>query len=516
MKLCVIVTLICCVSVFSYGQNTEVDSSNVNQSSQHLLKSSEQRVDSIRVVFYSRSDSLTKTFKSRLALIDSTEHALKTKFDSLATAPTSAKILSGPGLDSIRMKWMNKVDSLKAAGHPSAKIIAGLDSVNKLRNDTLGELNRKMQSLKEKAGGKLKSLDVPPELSAKFSDVTGNIEGFQIPETLDLPSLNTGNNDLSGGPGNLDSQLPATDVGLGGVDELQSINGVEGLTKNAGEYSGDIQHLSKGNISDLKELPEAAEAKAVEMSGVNEVKDQTEGLNEYKDMASQMQNPDSLKEFAVQEVKQVAVNHFAGKEEQLKQAMETLSKYKSKYSSLTSIRDITKRPPNEMKGKPLIERIIPGIGIQVQKKGEDVLVDFNAYAGYRFTGRITAGAGWNQRVAYTIDRGKFNSAARIYGPRAFGEYKLWKGFSPRAELEIMNTNVPPLTRTQTADPLSRQWVWGAFLGVKKEYRFIKKVKGTAMVMMRMYNPAHKSPYGDVVNVRFGFEFPFVKGKQLEE
>jgi hypothetical protein len=473
MKLCIIVTLICFVSIFSYGQSTKVDSLNVSQS-QQLLKSSEQRVDSIQSAFYSRSDSLTKAYKGRLAWMDSAQHTLKTRFDSLAATATPTKILSGNGLDSIRMKWTSKVDSLRAIGHP------------------------------------------PPELSAKFSDVTEKIEGFQVPGTdLNLPALNSvSNGSPIGNLTNIDMKLPAADIDLGSVDELKNINGgLKGITGNAGEYSSDVQQLSKGNINELKDLPEAAEAKVGELSGLSEVKGETETLNEYKDVVGQVQNPDSLKEFAVQEVKQAAVNHFAGKEEQLKQAMETLSKYKSKYSNLNSISDLIKRPPNEMKEKPFIERIVPGIGIQVQKKGEDVLVDFNAYAGYRFTGRITAGVGWNQRVAYTIDRGRFNSATRIYGPRAFGEYKLWKGFSPRAELEIMNTNIPPLTRTQAVDPLSREWVWGAFIGVKKEYRFIKKVKGTAMVMMRLFNPEHKSPYGDVVNVRFGFEFPFVRGKQ---
>lgn len=33
-------------------------------------------------------------------------------------------------------------------------------------------------------------------------------------------------------------------------------------------------------------------------------------------------------------------------------------------------------------------------------------------------------------------RGKFWSW--IFGPHAFGEFKLWKGFSPRTEVEVMN------------------------------------------------------------------------------
>ena len=74
----------------------------------------------------------------------------------------------------------------------------------------------------------------------------------------------------------------------------------------------------------------------------------------------------------------------------------------------------------------------------------------------------------------------------------------------------MNTKVPPSTFTPSLDPSRREWVWGAFLGLKKEYRFLKNVKGTAMVMTRLFNPDHKSPYADVLNVRFGFEFPMKK------
>ena len=46
--------------------------------------------------------------------------------------------------------------------------------------------------------------------------------------------------------------------------------------------------------------------------------------------------------------------------------------------------------------------------------------------------------------------------------------------------------------------------------MKKEYKFIKNVKGTALVMVRLFNPDHKSPYADVLNVSFGFEFPMKK------
>jgi uncharacterized phage infection (PIP) family protein YhgE len=146
------------------------------------------------------------------------------------------------------------------------------------------------------------------------------------------------------------------------------IDGLKEVIGKAGEYSNEIQQLTKGNLSELKELPKTAETKAEELSGLTEVKDQTQVLNEYKDIAANMQNSDSLKTFLVQKARQVAVNHFAGKEKQLKEAMETIAKCKSKFSSVTNISEITKRPPNEVKGKPFIERIIPGIAFQIQKE----------------------------------------------------------------------------------------------------------------------------------------------------
>jgi hypothetical protein len=77
----------------------------------------------------------------------------------------------------------------------------------------------------------------------------------------------------------------------------------------------------------------------------------------------------------------------------------------------------------------------------------------------------------------------------------------------------MNSNIPPTIQRVLNDTKERDWVKTAFLGIKKDYRFLKNVKGTAFVMCSIYNDHRKSPYGDVVNSRFGFEFPLKKKKQ---
>ncbi|WP_276374889.1 hypothetical protein [Chryseolinea sp. H1M3-3] len=515
MKLCIIIPLFCFVVTISFGQNVTVDSLTAIPQEEKFAEEY-RAVDSLQSAFYASTDSLKASYGRKLGKLDSAKSIWQGRLDSLTSLSFSSNTLSNHRIDSIQSGFKNKIDSLTSINESASKITRTLDSLNQLRGSTLSELDMKVKKLKEKTVGKLNDLKLPSQLLGKVADVTTKIDGFQIPAgDLNIPAMGVGKSGMES-LGGLDIQSPLGDAAIPGMEGLKGIGEETGrisdVTGKVGEYGKDVQGVVKGDLSEVKNIPGAAESKAEDLSGMNEVKDQTKVLDEYKDIAGSMQNPDSLKELAIQEAKQVAVNHFAGKEQQLKEAMETLAKYKSKYSSLNSLSEATKRPPNEMKGKPFIERLVPGVGIQIQKKGGDVLVDFNPDAGYRFTGRITAGIGWNQRVAYNFDNGIFNAQAKIYGPRTFGEFKLWKGFSPRVEVEVMNTNVPPITRTPTVDPFQREWVWGAFVGVKKEYKFIKNVKGTALVMMRLFNPDHKSPYADVVNVRFGFEFPMKKKK----
>jgi hypothetical protein len=217
-----------------------------------------------------------------------------------------------------------------------------------------------------------------------------------------------------------------------------------------------------------------------------------------------------MEKLAMEQVQKQAVNHFAGKEKELQSAMSQINKYKKKYASLSSIKDIPKRARNTMHGKPLIERLVPGISLQVLKKGT-ALIDFNPQAGYRFNGRLTVGTGWNERIGF-LRYAHVTLKDRIYGPRTFAEFKFKKGFAVRGDIEAMNTIVPPLiTGINSADPSSRHWVWGVFGGMKKEYTISKGIRGNLQIMYNFHDRFFKiSPYADRLNVRMGFEFPMKK------
>jgi len=452
-------------------------------------------------------DWLAQEYTQKLDSIESSFHA---SFDSLQGA-NNCKLSR---LDSARSSLRNNLDCLSSLKLPIAKIEHVLDSIGQLREKTIVSLNKQIQSLKVKTTGRLNALNLPPELGDKLSSLTDNVNNFSIPSAdINLTSINLPVSPL----GKLaDPSLESSISEIGNIGDLGNIpTNVSGIPGDVSGLSADVNELTEGNLEDTKALPRIAEEKVAEVSGLSDLEDQAGITDKYKSDVSQLQDPEALKEGAGERIQQAAMDHFAGKGQILQEAMETMEKYKKKYESVSDISALPKKLPNAMRGRPFVERLVPGIGFQIQKEGDNLLVDFNPYLGYRFTGRITGGMGWNQRVAYNTKGNNFDAGARIYGPRAYGEVDLWKGFCPRAEVEVMNAFVPPFTKPATIDQGTRQWVWGVFVGMKKEYRFLKVVKGTAAVMLRVFDPQHKSPYGDMVNARIGFEFPLRKNtKQI--
>lgn len=490
MKLWIPLILFYFGTVSVLAQTIDVDGLLSKLSTDSLFQPIQNRVDSIQTNFYLRTDSLRTAYSNKLESLN---------FSTLSL--------------------QNRLDSLTSLHLPTSKITHLLDSINQLKQKTIAGMSEKLQSLKNETTSRLKELNVPPEISKRVSEITGSIDSFSVPSTgFDISSGNLSTVGLPDSPlGNLkDLQLNSSLSDVGNMEGIGHVTDkVSAITGDIGGYSEDIKELAQGNLSEVNDLPKTAEGKVADLSGLNDLQQQTEVLEEYKGVFNQLQNPETMKSQVVENLQHAAMDHFAGKQEVLQQAMETVSKYKKLYSSVPDISALPKKRPNAMHGKPLIERLIPGIAVQIQKDGNDLKVDFNPYLGYRLTGKITAGLGWNQRVAYNTDHNVFSTDAPVYGPRTFAEYNLWKGFCPRAEVELMNAFVPPLTKPATIDLGNRQWVWGVFVGMKKDYNFIRGVKGTALVMFRLFDPEHKSPYADLINARIGFEFPMKKGRSAK-
>jgi archaellum component FlaC len=481
------------------------------------------------------------------------------ELDSLKSGLTH-KIDSLKGLNLPNGKYTRKLDSLNQIGsgkylqlvqqrkqHVQEKITKPVDEVTQKINRPLDQveqkINKPVDNIEAKVNEKLNVMrqeggegaNLPGNVSLDKASISNPDLTTTIPGTGDLkvPATNMSNplgeatNPLSkidnpisnqaGQAGNLtDKANDITSVPQQQIDKVKSIEEIQGAKEKVGElnsaadkaqaYGNDVTKIAQGDLGEVKQIPEAIEGKATSLDEIKELEKQTGELNKAKGMIDKGKDPEALKEMAKQEVVKQATDHFAGQQAVLQAAMEKVSKLKSKYSEVKSLADLPKRAPNPMKGKPLIERIIPGVTLQIQKSS-NFMIDVNPLVSYRFTGRVIAGLGWNERLSFA-KWNKLDPAERIYGPRVFSSFSFQKGFSLKAEVEKMNTVIPPFALS--ADAGTRQWIWSAFIGMKKDYTFIGKVKGNVQVLYNLYDDHDNSPYGDRLHVRMGFEFPMKK------
>lgn len=457
-------------------------------------------------------DSLTATVNLKL---DSIEGSFNKQMDNLKQSYGKTK----SKLSLLKNDYQKRIDSLNNLKLPTEKYTGKMDSLNNEIANVQQRAAVKIDSLKGKLNSKIKSLNLPPQADDKISKLTASVDKLSLPSRdadiaskTGLDNINAAIPGLPVGVLNTDGlpsvDLPSTTTGLPavttpGVNVQGNLDEVNQVTGKAGE----IQQQIKEGVT-AEQVGQAIETKASELDQIKAIQDQAipgmpEGLP-----AEMPTSGEEAKEQLVALAQTAAINHFAGKEAVIQQAMDKMSKYKEKYNSATSIKDLPDKRPNPMKEKPFIERFVPGITLQFQSN-QDFLMDVNLSAGYRFTDHVTAGVGWNQRWAYTIDVKEFNSPARIYGVRSYGEYNFKRGFAVRADVEYMNTLVTE-NPNAISDVGHREWVWTAFSGLKQEYRISKTLRGNAQVMYNLFDPHHKSPYTNRLNIRMGFEFVLKK------
>ena len=240
-------------------------------------------------------------------------------------------------------------------------------------------------------------------------------------------------------------------------------------------------------------------------------------VDNYKKLAGEGNDPEAMKKLALAEAQKQglnpmqAVNHFVGKEKELTSARDQMSKLKKKYANLKGLEDLTKRRPNEMRGKPWIERIVPGLTLQFLS-GKNVVVDVNPSLTYLFNTRLSAGLGWVERL--TVHDWQVERKNPVYGLRSFGEFKLSKGFAARADVESLNAMIPqPNPGAGPNDSGERIWGVNIFVGMKKDFKVFKNIRGNAQMLYRIWNEQYQTPYPDRFTVRMGFEFLMKKRKK---
>lgn len=449
------------------------------------------------------------------AYIDSIRTNALFRLDSVKAEFDSVMQISNRQLTSVEMKLSelkNRLDSIK--------VVQKVDSILHWKDQRLAKLTGKSDSIQQAIKSKLDNLPLPPEVREKANQVFNEISSLQTPLKNNIKGNIRSVGNLIPGVSDQIQSIASLGNDLQGAISLQNLDDLGNVRiasiPSLQRQIPDVPSVPQVGEMNAENVTEAAQQQLSNSSVASSVQEQIGEAGQLTSMISKAGDEEAVKQQVLQQVQQQATDHFEGKTEQLNQAISSIAKHKSRIPSVTSLNDIPKRVPNEMREKSFIERLVPGLALQMLKKDDLISVDFNVYSGYRITKRFTIGGGWNERVGVNTKSLSITSGdMRIYGPRMFVSFKLSRGFEPRAEIEAMNTFIPPYIRNPHVDPGSRRWVAGAFVGIMKTYNITKRVKGTAMIMTRLFDPNRTSPYPDVLNARFGFEIPIKKRKQAQ-
>jgi hypothetical protein len=495
VKLLIVLIVLLTLATASFGQS-RLDS--LQERSAQVMDSAQSKLNAV-----TRLPEMPDSVKASWQKVDSVRNGFNAKADSIKGVYDH----SIGAIDAQQQKLQHKIDSLSSLKLPSNKYTQKLDSLNQKKTQAINDLNSGISKLKEKTIGKLNKIELTPEMQGPVGEFTGKINNFNISDQ----SL---------------AKLPALDVPGYSLPKIEGIKGLEGIGNlpkietplgNVGDVGkqinglgSDVKNITQGNLSEVKQIPQSIEQQAAKIDGVKALQKESAVVDGYKEQLGQLQTPDGLKQQGQAMIQKEVTNHFAGKEKELQAAMSKIAKYKNKYASVSSLKDLPKRPPNAMKGKPFIERLVPGVYLQYQIKNAR-LFDVNPYLGYKISGRFTSGLGWNQRFAYNKHIHQWVTGMRVFGPRAYVDAGMGRGFILHLNVEAMNTFVP----FHSQDGGQREWVWSTMVGLKKQYNIYKNLNGTVLMQYNLINKYFRTPYVDRLNSRIGFEYMLHKRQKKQ-
>jgi hypothetical protein len=334
----------------------------------------------------------------------------------------------------------------------------------------------------------------------EISKLTNSISSYSVPNNFfKMPGMKINISSLYIPSLNLPSNISIPSISIPSLQkvDVKNIPQLPALEKYKSELAQVNQMKSKANAKELEKM--ALKEAGKNISELKTLQGQDEKLLDAKKQLDQVK--DAKPEQAVQ----MAVNHFAGKEQQLQAAMQQVAKYKQKFSSVKSLAELPKRPPNPLKGKPWYERTMVGVNYFVMNKNY-VLVDFNPYVAWKFTPHLSASIGWNERIGISHWNFHTNKYDRVFGLRTVVNYAWTHGIVFKIAPEVMNAWIPT---NSNPDQKHEAAIWSLYAGVRKDFPIYKKIKGYSEVLYNFSQSPEKNIYGDPLSFRIGIETAFI-------
>ncbi len=484
-KHCILLTLfLCCACFFSFAQQQrdsllqKSDSVLYKFPSIETLRSKYQKkLDSLSALklpgnkYYKKLDSLRNEFS-----IENLLSKRKSKRDSLRLpslqSDSSVVLKKRKEIDSLKQSLSLKIDSLKAkAGNPLA-VQKKADSLQAVYNQAIGKRLAVIQQRGIKlTDGEKKFLEQAGVPGINLN--TPSIPGLKLPENGNMPDLGLNTPKVQLPKSNLPG-LPSI-PGKDQVGKIQDrIGEIKAVSEKAGSYAEDIKQVKEEGLSKAKNLDKAVEDGVKNIDEVQALQGELSGAEKMKQL--QQLELDKIKD--AQNIRdhlstKSATDKILANEEQVRAYMEKMGKYKKKFDYLPDMRYIPKIKPNAMKGKPLKERIVPGILFQILKENERISWYLAPEVLYKFSGTFSAGAAGLYRFQYTTSpQVVWNDP--VYGYKLIGQAKGYKNFYVRTEFESTSLLYPAVNNL---DKQQRIWQSNWLVGLGRTQAISHRLNG---------------------------------------
>lgn len=439
----------------------------------------------------SEADTLLSHYSTSLQYVHSAEGLI----DSINTA-CAAQVNK---VEKAMFVARTQIDSLKQLLLPDSVTRTKIDSVRRVLAGTWKDAASHLDKINEKVDLLTKSgvpVDIVSQHQQTLNALAGKVQSGPLSEGMAILDLSA----LPAVPGSVADNLPlpqldALPAGLNSSTDLARLNVNVADNLPVGTSIPSIDPNAAEQLA-VSEVTKFADVSALEAG--------TQSLPLSGDLSEE-----TVKQELITNVRTAAMNHFGGRETEVRAAMNELATFKNKYASVANTAEVLKKDKRPTERPPFIERLRPEIMLQPIKRTDAWAIEISSFIGYKITRRLTAGPGWSQRFTYTIDKNTASSPVTLWGPRTFVEYTAWKGFSPRLEAEYLRRESHDQT-AGNADPTAVNWLWDFAVGVKKDYTIFRRLKGSACVMTRPRNLQRSELYGAPVAMRIGFQMEIKK------
>jgi hypothetical protein len=413
-------------------------------------------------------------------------------------------------------------DSLKSI-LSSNEILHKLDSAVNHFNETVDSLKENISDVKlylmavqqqyDKLSERLKKVDT---LSVYRSEKIHKIDSVISKRKSRIDSLLQSNNILDGKSAlNLSSfnekisiaEMPHANIKIPSVELSNNLQvpqlKINSLTEGVVQKPMDINNKLVQNA--LEGTPESLTKKLDALKEFASSQQKVESLTKQAEEYSKaLQDAETLKSKAKDEF----IDHFEGKEEIIKKDVEDIAKLQTKYRDIADSRLLPKHKwkINAMKGKPFIERVVPGIDLQVFT-GSNISIHAAPTFSYKISGTFQTGIGAFKRLTY-FKKEESLRLADSYGFRFFVQAKIFKGINVFGEFERYKPDADARMIIQSST--IRQFddthlMTKVNLGLMNTYSVGKNIRGFFVVLYDVLQ-IKKFPNTAGSSARFGFQY----------